>query len=86
MADQAQPRITVLIRPGCHLCDNAVAIIAGVCAETGDQWVQRDITDDPDLTGRYTDQIPVTFVDGAQHDYWRVDPIRLRAALAARPR
>jgi hypothetical protein len=24
----------------------------------------------------------VTFVDGRQHDYWRVDPARLRAALA----
>ena len=33
------------------------------------------------LQRRYTDQVPVTFVDGAQHDFWRVDPTRLRAAL-----
>jgi hypothetical protein len=25
--------------------------------------------------------VPVTFVDGAQHDFWRVDPARLKAAL-----
>jgi hypothetical protein len=25
----------------------------------------------------------VTFVDGAQHDFWRVDAVRLRAALRA---
>ena len=30
---------------------------------------------------RYVEEIPVTFVDGRQHDYWRVDEGRLRAAL-----
>jgi hypothetical protein len=29
----------------------------------------------------YGEQIPVTFVDGRQHDFWRVDERRLRAAL-----
>jgi hypothetical protein len=40
-----------------------------------------DVDSDPELQRRYTDQVPVTFVDGAQHDFWRVDPARLRAAL-----
>ena len=31
--------------------------------------------------GCYGEQIPVTFVDGVQHDFWRVDESRLRAAL-----
>jgi hypothetical protein len=31
---------------------------------------------------RYGEEIPVTFVDGRQHDYWRVDADRLRAALS----
>ena len=31
------------------------------------------------------DQVPVTLVDGRQHDYWRVDEARLRAALAVPP-
>jgi hypothetical protein len=76
-----QPRILVLTRPGCHLCEVAVETIAAVCAETGDSWTERDITGDAELTRRFTDQVPVTFVDEAQHDYWRVDPVRLRAAL-----
>jgi len=25
--------------------------------------------------------VPVTVVDGVQHDFWRVDPVRLKAAL-----
>ena len=80
----AQPRIEVLTRPGCHLCADAVAVVAAVCAETGDRYTERNIDDDPELGRTYTDQVPVTFVDGAQHDYWRVDPDRLRRALGAR--
>ena len=35
---------------------------------------------------RFAEEVPVTFVDGKQHDFWRVDARqRLRAALAARP-
>jgi hypothetical protein len=41
-----------------------------------------DITGDAELMRRYGEEIPVTFVDGRQHDFWRVDAARLRAALA----
>lgn len=80
----SEPRVLVLTRPGCHLCEEAKAVIAAVCAETGDGWAERDITGDAELTRRYTDEIPVTFVDGRQHDFWRVDARRLRAALTGR--
>jgi hypothetical protein len=76
-----EERVLVLTRPGCHLCEQAVEVVAAVCAETGAGWSTRDITTDPELLRRYTDEVPVTFVDGAQHDFWRVDPARLRAAL-----
>lgn len=77
-----QPRVRVLVRQGCHLCDDALAIVTEVCAETGTGWDTVDIDGDPELREAYTDQVPVTFVDGQQHDFWRVDPVRLRAALA----
>jgi hypothetical protein len=48
----------------------------------GTDWTEIDITSDLDMRERYWEQIPVTLVDGVQHDYWRVDPARLRAALA----
>jgi hypothetical protein len=76
-----QPRVSVLTRPGCHLCENAVAVIASVCDDLGIGWTERDITGDADAERTYGDQIPVTFVDGRQHDFWRVDPHRLRRAL-----
>ncbi len=77
-------RVTLVGKPDCHLCADALAVIASVCAETGDTWTEVLITDHPDLADLYWDQVPVTLVDGVQHDFWRVDPVRLRAALAAR--
>ena len=74
-------RVVVLTRQGCHLCDEAIAQVAAVCAETGEAFAVLDVDNDPELQRRYTDQVPVTFVDGAQHDFWRVDPARLKAAL-----
>jgi hypothetical protein len=58
-------------------------VIATVCAELGVEWDETDITTDDRLEARYREQIPVTLVDGRQHDFWRVDPARLRVALGA---
>jgi hypothetical protein len=74
-------RITLLSRPGCHLCDEARRVIAAVAAELGVGWEERDISDSTADLGQYSDMIPVTFVDSVQHDYWRVSAERLRAAL-----
>ena len=74
-------RVLLLSRPGCHLCDEARAVIGRVTAELGVGWTERDITGSPDDLAQYADMIPVTFVDGVQHDFWRVSPDRLRSAL-----
>jgi glutaredoxin len=74
-------RVTMYSKPGCHLCDDAREIIRAVCAEAGVEWTEVDITQDDRLFTQYGEQIPVTFVDGKQHDFWRVDPARLRKAL-----
>jgi hypothetical protein len=75
------PRVVLLGKPGCHLCDDARAVVARVCGELGVGWQELSILDDPALEARYWEQIPVTLVDGRQHDFWRVDEARLRAAL-----
>lgn len=81
MAISGQPRVTLYGRAACHLCDEARLIIAAVCAELGESFTEVDIDTDPALRERFGDEVPVTFVDGAQHDFWRVDPSRLRSAL-----
>lgn len=75
-------RVVVYSKPGCHLCEVAVVAVAQVCSDRGETWEERDISGDAELMRAYGEQIPVTFVDGKQHDFWRVDPARLRAALA----
>jgi len=39
------------------------------------------ILDDPKLNERYWDEIPVVLINGAVHNIWRVDPVRLTEAL-----
>lgn len=74
-------RVTLVGKPDCHLCDDARAVVAAVCAQTGTDWEERSILDDPALADAYWEQIPVVLVDGAQVDFWRIDAERLRARL-----
>ena len=75
--------ITLLSRPGCHLCDEARSIIARVAADLDIGWAERDITEFADDFQEYSEMIPVTLIDGVQHDFWRVDERRLRRALSS---
>ncbi|AZK98535.1 MULTISPECIES: glutaredoxin family protein [Streptomyces] len=78
----ARDRVVTLIgKPGCHLCDDARAVVEKVCAEVGASWEEKDITRDEALHREYWEQIPVVLVDGEQHTFWRVDEARLRGAL-----
>jgi glutaredoxin len=82
MKDRVSPRITLISRPGCHLCDEARDVIERVARDLNVQWVERSLLDEPALNDAYEEQVPVTLVDGEMHDYWGVDENRLRAALA----
>ncbi len=75
-------RVTLYSRAGCHLCESAREVVARVCADLGETYDEVDVDADGDLADRFGDEVPVTFVDGRQHDFWRVDEARLRAALA----
>lgn len=82
MSAPGTPRVRLYGRPGCHLCDVAREVVAAVCADLGEEFDEVSVDDDPALRERFGEEVPVTFVDGRQHDFWRVDPQRLRAALA----
>jgi Glutaredoxin-like domain (DUF836) len=81
MVTRGVPAITLLSRPGCHLCDDARAVISRVAGELGVAWTERDITLSEDDLRAYGEMIPVTLIDGVQHDFWRVSEERLRKAL-----
>ena len=78
----AAATITLLSRPGCHLCDEARTVISRVAADLGVPWEERDITQSERDRQDYWEMIPVTLINGVQHDFWQVSEKRLRAALA----
>ena len=76
-------RVVVLGRQGCHLCEDAWSVITRVTDELGVDRVEESL-DAVSAADReeYWDKIPVTFVDGRRHDFWRVSEGRLRSALS----
>lgn len=82
------PRITLYSKPGCHLCEDARAVVDDVVArvQASDPALdiaidEVDILGDPALQQRYGEEIPVVLIDEKMHTYWRVDPARLENAL-----
>jgi glutaredoxin len=78
-------RLTLLSKPGCHLCDAArqvvTEVVAGLEGGASVTVEELSILDDPELNARYWDEIPVVLIDGVVHNIWRIDPERLRNAL-----
>lgn len=78
------PRLTLLGKPGCHLCDDARAIVLEVAGERGLTLEEKNILEDEALLNHYAEEIPVLLIDDRVHTIWRVDPARLRRALDER--
>ena len=77
------PSITLLGKPGCHLCDDARVVVQTVLADHPEvSFDEKSILDDPELLDAYAEEIPVVLIDDRVHTIWRVDEDRLRAALA----
>jgi hypothetical protein len=76
-----EPRLTLITRPGCHLCDDAREALGRVVAVTGDRWAEWDVTGDLELEREYGERLPVVLLDGKEHGYWRVEEERLLADL-----
>ncbi|MFF2273509.1 glutaredoxin family protein [Agromyces sp. NPDC058136] len=83
-------QLTLIGKPGCHLCDDAREVVQAVVAEFGSDatrnisLAEQSILDDEALRARYAEEIPVLLIDGEVHTYWRVDPVRLKTALCAK--
>jgi glutaredoxin len=67
-------RITLYGRPGCHLCDDARAVLERV----GEPFDEVDIESDDALLKRYLERIPVVAIDGQELYDFFVDEQDLR--------
>lgn len=74
-------RVVVYVKPGCHLCSDALAVVESVCSSLDVSWAGQDISADRELMARWAEYVPVVLVDGDVHDWFRVQPDRLRTAL-----
>ncbi|CAN5594704.1 hypothetical protein BH10ACT5_BH10ACT5_21940 [soil metagenome] len=84
----ARIEITLVSKPGCHLCDDARGVVETVVAElarrtppVGVDVREVSIFDDQALYDEHVEDIPVVLIDGRMHTFWRVDPARLTSAL-----
>jgi hypothetical protein len=84
----ATASLTLISKPGCHLCDDAREVVNRVMSEVGARPDAPQVTldevsilDDAALHERYVEEIPVLLINGRVHNYWRIDPARLTTAL-----
>ena len=81
--------LTLIGKPGCHLCEDAQAAISRVVGafETANpsvtiSMVEKNILADAELAARYAEEIPVLLINGKVHNYWRIDVVRFADALS----
>ena len=69
-------------RPGCHLCEDARAMLE----RAGVTFAERNIEADDELLRRYLERIPVIALDGTELYDFFVNEAELRDLLDARVR
>ncbi len=75
--------VTVYLRPGCHLCEQAIAELGPLLADFAATLATVDIETDDDLHRRYLERIPVIALDGQELYDFHLDAGDLRRRLAA---
>ena len=73
--------MTLYGKPGCHLCEHALAAVERVRSERPFELREVDVTLDPVLHRRYGERIPVLELDGEELFEYVVDESVLRQRL-----
>jgi len=77
------PRVQLITKPNCHLCDSARDVVADVCVKQGEEFEEILITENPELAAVHAEFVPVVLVDGTEIAVWQVLPQTLISALNA---
>jgi glutaredoxin len=78
----AASEVTVFLRAGCHLCEDALGVLDRIRADLPFTLLTRDIEADDALHKAYLERIPVIALDGEELYDFFVDEADLRARLA----
>jgi glutaredoxin len=58
---------TLYVKPGCHLCEDALAELSRLAAWEQLELRLVDITGEPELMRRYGERVPVLALDGREY-------------------
>lgn len=70
----SKARVVVYSRPGCHLCDEAKAVIENSSCSDRFTLEEVNIESDDELLKKYKYDIPVVTIDGEEAFKHRIDP------------
>ena len=73
-------------KPGCHLCDDAKAVLQELRERLDFELLEIDISTDPALDEAFRDEIPVGYLDGRKLFKYRVDAALIQRQLHRRRR
>ena len=76
--------VVVYSRKGCHLCDIIKETLTQIQCEADFQWSEVDIDANPQLRQKYTDEVPVVFINGRKAFKHRIDGREFLRVLAGR--
>lgn len=83
-SNPSEPRVVVLSRADCCLCDEALAAVEEARRQVPFTLEVRDVDQDPRLAALYGEEVPVVLVDGRKAFKFRVDARRLVRTLRGR--
>ena len=75
------PQVTLYGKPGCHLCDDARAVVERVRAAHPFELREVDVSLDPELHRAYGERIPVLELDGEELFEFFVDAAELERRI-----
>lgn len=76
-------RLTLYGKAGCHLCEDARAVVLEVRQRHPFELEEVDITRDPSLFARYKERIPVIQIDGEEVLELVIESAELERCLAS---
>jgi glutaredoxin len=76
-------QLTLYGKPGCHLCEEAHAVVLAVRERHPFELEEVDITRDPELEARYRERIPVVAIDGEEAFELVIEATELEKRLAS---
>ena len=77
----ATPRVVLITKADCHLCEDARDAVSRVTSSLGLEWSEELVDNQPELRERYAEEIPVVLGDWVQRDFWKIDEARLERVL-----